>query len=274
MLFRGGHADAVQFFRMPIYRMEREKAMRLTAITALLLGSAALCAGQSGANWTYEGKTGPVVWGKLDPAYKACSKGHEQSPLDIRNTHLDKSLEPLQFHYVAGPMTLENTGHGIVAHVDPGSTMVANGVRYQLVEIEFHHPSEHAIKGKLADMEVDLVHRGDGGKIAIVAVRLNQDAGFPNAFLSTLWAHLPTKPGATAKVTDMVSAGGLLPADRGYWTYEGSEMEPPCTEGVRWLVFQEDLSISRDQFRAFSKLYKLNTRPLQEGHGRRIEANE
>ena len=26
-------------------------------------------AAQSGANWTYEGKTGPLVWGKLDPAY-------------------------------------------------------------------------------------------------------------------------------------------------------------------------------------------------------------
>ena len=165
--------------------------MRLSAIAALLFGCAALCAAQSGANWTYEGKTGPIVWGKLDPAYQACSKGHEQSPLDIRSTHPDKSLQPLEFHYIAGPMTLENTGRGIVAHVDPGSTMVANGVRYHLVELEFHHPSEHSVKGKLADMEVDLIHRSDDGKVAIVAVRLNQDRGFPNALLSTLWAHLP-----------------------------------------------------------------------------------
>jgi carbonic anhydrase len=105
-------------------------------------------------------------------------------------------------------------------------------------------------------------------------VRLNQDRGFPNAMLSTLWAQLPTKPGASAKVTDMVSAGGLLPADRGYWTYVGSELTPPCAEGVRWFIFQEDLSISRSQFRAFNSLYKMNTRPIQEAHGRRIEANE
>ena len=37
------------------------------------------------------------------------------------------------------------------------------------------------MKGKLSDMEVDLVHRSENGKIAIVAVRLNQDRGFPNA---------------------------------------------------------------------------------------------
>ena len=74
--------------------------MRLTAIAVLLFGSTALCAAQSGANWTYEGKTGPLAWGRLDPAYQACSKGHEQSPLDIRSTHLDKSLQPLEFHYI------------------------------------------------------------------------------------------------------------------------------------------------------------------------------
>ncbi len=248
--------------------------MRLPAIAALLFGSTALCLAQSGANWTYEGKTGPLVWGKLDPAYQACLKGHEQSPLDIRGARLSKNLQPLEFHYIAGPVTLENTGNGIVARVDRGSFMVAGGVRYQLVEIDFHHPSEHPVKGKLADMEADLVHRSDDGKLAIVAVRLNQDRGSPNAMLATLWAHLPTKAGAIEKVTDMVSAGGLLPGDPGYWTYVGSEVTPPCTEGVRWFVFEEVLSISRDQFRAFANLFKMNTRPVQEAHGRRIEANE
>jgi carbonic anhydrase len=72
----------------------------------------------------------------------------------------------------------------------------------------------------------------------------------------------------------MVSAGGLLPADRGYWTYSGSEVTPPCTEGVRWFVFEEDLSMSRTQMRAFTDLFRMNTRPIQDPHGRKIEANE
>jgi carbonic anhydrase len=248
--------------------------MRLCVLAALVLGFAAVCAAQTGANWTYEGKTGPLVWGKLDPAYQACSRGHEQSPIDIRGAHLNKALEALDFHFIAGPMTLENTGRGIVAHVDPGSVLVAGGVRYHLIELDFHHPSEHPVKGKLSDMEVDLKYRSEDGKMAIVAVRLNQDRGFPNALLATLWEHLPMKAGATAKITDMVSAGGLLPADRGYWTYLGSEMTPPCTEGVRWFVFEQDLSMSREQMRAFANLFKMNTRPVQDVHGRRIEANE
>jgi carbonic anhydrase len=251
-----------------------EKPMRLGSLAAFFLLIAAIAAAQTGANWSYNGKTGPLVWGKLNPAYQACQKGHEQSPLDIRGAHLDKNLQPLEFHYIAGPVTLENTGNGIVVHVDRGSFMLAAGVRYQLVEIDFHHPSEHPVKGKLADMEADLVHRSEDGKLAIVAVRLNQDQSFPNATLATLWTHLPGKSGTTEKVTDMVSAGGLLPADPGYWTYIGSEVTPPCTEGVRWFVFEEILSISREQFHAFANLFRMNTRPVQEAHGRRIEANE
>lgn len=257
--------------------------MRLSVIVALVLGSATVCAAQDasqseanqgGAKWTYEGKTGPLVWGKLDPSYEACSKGHEQSPIDIRGAHLNKTLEPLEFHFIAGPVTLENTGRGLVAHVDPGSELVAGGAHYHLVELDFHHPSEHPVKGKLSDMEVDMVYRGEDGKPAIVAVRLNQDRGDPNALLATLWAHLPRRPGTTEKINDMVSAGGLLPADHGYWTYLGSDVTPPCTEGVRWFVFEEDLSMSRSQMRDFTNLFKMNTRPIQDAHGRKIEANE
>jgi carbonic anhydrase len=72
----------------------------------------------------------------------------------------------------------------------------------------------------------------------------------------------------------MVNPGGLLPADRGYWTFMGSLTTPPCTEGVRWFVFEQELSVSRDQVRAFATLYRMNSRPLQEAHGRRIEADE
>ncbi|MGO8758790.1 MAG: carbonic anhydrase [Terracidiphilus sp.] len=248
--------------------------MRFSAFAALVLGFSTLSAAQSGANWTYEGKTGPLVWGKLDPAYAVCSRGHEQSPIDIRGARLNKALDPLEFHFVAGPVALENTGRGIVAHVDAGSTMVAAGVRYHLVELDFHHPSEHPVRGKLGDMEVDLVYRGDDGGKAIVGVRLNGERGDPNALLAALWPHLPARAGTTAKIADMVSAGALLPTDRGYWTYVGSEVEPPCTEGVRWFLFENELSMSRSQLRAFVSLFKMNTRPVQDAHGRKIEANE
>jgi len=251
--------------------------MRYPIFAAFALGVAAMAATQSAAQsapWSYEGKTGPLVWGKLDPAYQACSKGHEQSPIDIRGARLNKGLTPIEFHYIAGQVTLEHNGHTIVAHVPPGSYIVAGGVRYELQQFHFHHPSEEAVKGKLSDMVVHLVHQSADGKTAVVAVRLHEDIDSPNAVLAALWPHLPKTAGKTEKVTEMVSPGGLLPADRGYWTYMGSLSVPPCTEGVRWFVFGEELSLSRDQLRTFGYLFKMNTRPLQDLHGRRIEADE
>ncbi|MGA2351127.1 MAG: carbonic anhydrase family protein [Terracidiphilus sp.] len=252
--------------------------MRFSALAVLALGIATVAAAQSTdpntAPWSYQGKSGPLVWGKLDPAYKACSQAHEQSPLDIRGARLNKALQPIEFHYIAGPITLVNNGNTIVAHVDAGSYIVAGGVRYDLVEFLFHHPGEEAVKGKVTDMSVQLVHKSADGKLAIVAVRLAEEMGSPNAVLATLWPHLPRTAGASEKVDEMVSAGGLLPADRGYWTYTGSLTYPPCTEGVRWFVFEQELTLSRDQLRVFASLFRMNTRAVQESHGRRIEANE
>jgi carbonic anhydrase len=248
--------------------------MRIPALAALVLGMAAMAAAQTTAHWDYQGKYGALTWGKLDPAYKACSQGHEQSPIDIRHAHLNKALQPIEFHYMAGPMTLENNGHTVIVNVSHGSYIVAGGVRYDLVQFHFHHPSEEAVSGKLADMVVHLLHKSADGKLAVIAVRLNEDIGNPNATLATLWQHLPATAGTTEQVTDMVNPGGLLPADRGYWTYMGSLTTPPCTEGVRWFVFEQELSLSRDQLRAFSAIFKMNSRPLQDPHGRRIEADE
>jgi carbonic anhydrase len=248
--------------------------MRFSAFAVLVLGIATLGAAQETAHWDYEGKTGPLGWGKLDPAYKACSQGHEQSPIDIRGAHLNTALQPIEFHYIAGTVKLVNNGHTVQVEVKPGSYILAGGVRYDLIQFHFHHPSEEAVKGKLSDMVIHLVHKSADGKTAVIAVRLNQDPGFPNAQLATLWEHLPLKTGATETTTEMVNPGGLLPADRGYWTYMGSLTVPPCTEGVRWFVFEQEVSISREQLRRFAALFRINSRPLQDAHGRRIEANE
>lgn len=212
--------------------------------------------------------------GKLDPAYRACSQGHEQSPIDIRGAHRNKALKPIEFHYISGAVTLENDGHTVVVRVNPGSYIIANDVRYDLQYYDFHSPSEEAVNGRLSDMDIQAMHKSADGKLAVIAVRLTENQDAPNATLATLWQHLPMTTGATEKVTEMVNAGGLLPAERGYWTYMGSLTTPPCTEGVRWFVLEQQLSLSRDELRTFTALFKINSRPLQDPHDRRIEANE
>jgi carbonic anhydrase len=43
---------------------------------------------------------------------------------------------------------------------------------------------------------------------------------------------------------------------------------------VRWFVLEQEVTLSRDQLRAYTNLFKMNTRPMQDPHGRHIEANE
>ncbi|MDR3791834.1 MAG: carbonic anhydrase family protein [Terracidiphilus sp.] len=248
--------------------------MKLHVLAALLIASASLATAQSSAHWTYDGRTGPINWGKLDPSFQACGKGHEQSPIDIRGAHLNKALQPIEFHYLTGSVTLVNNGHTVQATVRPGSYIVAGGTRYDLVQFHFHHLSEEAVRGKYSDLDVHLVHKSADGKLAVVAIRFNQDLDLPNALLTTLWQHLPKAEGKSDAVTDPVNPGGFLPADRGYWAYTGSLTTPPCTEGVRWFVFEQEMTMSRVQIRAFSALFRVNSRPIQETHGRRIEASE
>ena len=104
--------------------------------------------------------------------------------------------------------TLENTGSLIVAHVKPGSYIVADGVRYDLQQFEFHHPSESAVNGKLTDMDVELLHKSSDGKMAIIEVRMAMDRGSPNAVLAMLWPHLP-KTAGQGKRDGHGQSGGL-----------------------------------------------------------------
>jgi carbonic anhydrase len=249
-------------------------SMRLPALFVLLAAITGAASAQSHAHWDYYGKTGPLGWGNLDPAFKLCSDGKEQSPIDIRGAKLNKALKPIEFHYMSTSVEIENNGHTVEVKVKPGSYIVLDSVRYDLQQFHFHHPSEEAVNGKLTDMDAHLVHKSADGKLAVLAVRLSEIQGDPNATLATLWQHLPTEAGKTEKIEDMINAGGLLPGSRGYWTFMGSLTTPPCTEGVRWFVFEQPVSISRAQLRAFGALYKINSRPLQDKNGRKIEANE
>ena len=62
----------------------------LLAAGALLLGGCAATtepASQAPAadpHWSYEGASGPVGWGALDPGFADCATGTRQSPIDLQ----------------------------------------------------------------------------------------------------------------------------------------------------------------------------------------------
>ncbi len=169
-------------------------ALAATLVAFGLIAVAPSCAAADAGRWSYTGPNGPPKWGKLEKDYAACASGKEQSPIDIPDANARKGdLPPLLFNYKPSPLKIEDNGHTIQVNYAPGSFLTVEGKRYELVEFDFHKPSEFKVSGKGQEMAVHLVHRDKDGKLAIVAVFLDQ--GKENPLVKTLWSNLPQTKG-------------------------------------------------------------------------------
>jgi len=222
--------------------------------------------------WDYSGPRGAEHWSELDPAYRTCNSGHEQSPIDIRNAR-KAQLPLLQFDYSSEPLKyVINNAHTIRVdyHDRPGrgSYLVVGEERYQLTQFHFHRPSEEYVHGKPYEMVLHLMHRAADGKVVGVAVLLT--AGRANSTIEKVWQHMPRTEGQLAVTGVTLNPAGMLPRDTRYYRYEGSQTAPPCAEGVTWLVLKTPVEIAPEQIRAFAALYPHDVRPIQPLNGREV----
>ena len=242
------------------------------AIPALFVATALCCASRGagrGPALVLPGHGGPAEWGELDPAFATCQLGKLQSPIDIRGAKA-ADLPAIKFDYKPSPLKVIDNGHTIQVNYAPGSSIDVGGTRYELVQFHFHKPSEEKIDGKAHAMVAHLVHKGADGKLAVVAVLL--DEGGTNPTIDTIWKNLPKEKGKEVAVNATVDAATLLPADHGYYTFQGSLTTPPCSEDVRWFVLKTPLKIAGSEITAFGKIYPMNARPTQPLNGRTLEA--
>ena len=129
---------------------------------------------------------------------------------------------------------------------------------------------EITIDGKIFDMDTQLVHKSEDGKLAIVTVLLEQ--GAENPLVQMVLNNLPLeKGGEVAPPGQSLDVSNLLPVNRRYFTFMGSLTTPPCTEDVLWLVLRQPQQISPEQLSILQRLYMPNARPVQAGFGRIIK---
>ncbi|MBD3610192.1 MAG: carbonic anhydrase family protein [Gammaproteobacteria bacterium] len=225
----------------------------------------------SSSQWSYTGNTGPEHWSQLHQNYKVCEYGDKQSPINIRATRT-LELPELKLNYVSSKLNLTNNGHTIQQAYDQGSYMILGKTRFNLMQFHFHSPSEHTFLGKYRAMVAHLVHEADNGRLAIIAMTMHMGPK-PHAILQSLWDKMPTKANQTV-VDNKVKFNiiDMMPWDKGYFLYSGSLSEPPCTEGVTWLVLKESIEVSPDQVNKFISMFPTNIRPLQAQNNRFINA--
>jgi carbonic anhydrase len=187
--------------------------------------------------------------------------GHQQSPIDIRNPRKE-ALPTIQFHYQPSTLRIIDNGHTIQVNYDPGSFMLVGKNKYALRQFHFHRPSEEKINGRSFDMTLHLVHMDENGKLAVVAVLLQE--GEDNALVRELWNHLPREKEKEELFDKIqIDISSTLPTDRGYYTFSGSLTTPPCSEDVKWFVLKHPVTISAAEINQFSQLYRNDARPTQ-----------
>jgi carbonic anhydrase len=221
--------------------------------------------------WSYAGARGPEHWGDLDPQYAPCKDGNAQSPIDIGRTET-ADLPRLRFEYHSGPLNVINNGYTAlrVDYDQSGDFFAVGNRRYELTQFHFHRPSEETIHGRRYDMGLHLMHAARNGKVTGVAVLLR--AGRANPTIEKLWQYMPKTTGSLQEIAGVdINPAALLPSDTAYYTYEGSQTAPPCSEGVTWFVLKTPMEISSAAIDAFAKLYPHDVRPPQPLNGRVVK---
>lgn len=250
-------------------QMRQMKLMKLTRQTSkfslILLFTFLWACSQ---NWNYKNQQN---WKKH---FKECG-GQYQSPIDIDTAISDAQLKPLFIEFydqkdsnvkvVFTGKTLYIAGlQGTVVTPDPRTF----GHTYQLSNIYFHFPSEHTVKGKHYDGELQFINVDTAGNVMVLSVFIEQ--GKRNEALDEILKYVP-KHGKSQTIAGQLSLSQLLPSSVSYWYYLGSLTAPPCKKDVKWFVMKTPIEASKEQIAEFTRLIGGKNRVVQPLNGRQVK---
>jgi len=213
--------------------------------------------------WGYDGERGPVKWATLDESFATCANGSYQSPINLDDTIvLDAGCNyQLTIPDIPGGATVENVGWTI--QVPTNGTLEFDGKVYELSDFHFHSPGEHLFDGRNYVLEAHFRFAAADGSLANIGVPIAMGAEtYPPVFENVLGsAGNVTEVGAvyTTPALTFVKLIALL-SESTVYRYTGSLTNPPCTEGVEWIVSNTTATIDYETFLAAKGALKFNAR--------------
>tara|TARA_Y100000991_G_scaffold210829_1_gene192544 strand:- start:1475 stop:2296 length:822 start_codon:yes stop_codon:yes gene_type:complete len=211
-------------------------------------------------DWNYTNK-GPSTWANRDPAYKLCSHGKQQSPINIitKESQTFSSLDYLSVNFRNESFSVINNGHTVQFNAK-NSTSNILGDEYRLLQFHFHTPSENRIDGKPSPLEAHFVHENSGHHLAVISV-LFDISKTDNPLLQPILDF--QKEGQTVeKKGHDIDPSKFLSNWTKYIYFHGSLTTPPCSQGVLWLVMKEKSTLSSSQLKKFLEIMGENNRPV------------
>mmetsp|Transcript_8574 Transcript_8574/g.20602 ORF Transcript_8574/g.20602 Transcript_8574/m.20602 type:complete len:318 (+) Transcript_8574:172-1125(+) len=180
--------------------------------------------------------------------------------------------------------------------LNPGRKMLSSSgfepalLQGTLIDVHWHVPSEHAVRGRLYPAEAHFVHAishkddpdctymaGDQGPFCLGVIGVlyevhhddtetELDEGFTKVMEG--FKNFPSDGQAdTQPLPEPLDLASLLPESKEFWHYRGSLTTPGCNENVTWFVLQEPKAIGWSHFNSLRNsilhddLGDLNARP-------------
>ena len=211
------------------------------------------------AKWRYS-ENSSLDWAKISEKNKFCKIGSNQSPIDIVNEFSDNELifnyqlpkqnnaEKIRDHYVLKTVFFDR------------SYLLRVKKKYFLRYFEFHHPSEHLVKGQTHSLEMQIAHKSDDEQWLMLSVFL--EVGKENKNFNEIIDFVSNKKNLETKI----NLNKIINKNDQVFFYDGSLTTPPCTEGVKWYVFKTPIEISKEQMNILIKktiFSKSNAREVQ-----------
>ncbi len=107
-----------------------------------------------------------------------------------------------------------------------------------------------------------MVHKSDKGNYLVVGVLATE--GEENSEYTKIISNAPTKANETVTSENVfIDLNKLVrPSEKAY-QYPGSFTTLPCTEGVKWFVLEESVTLSKEQINTLARIHPNNNRPIQ-----------
>ncbi|XP_021282712.1 alpha carbonic anhydrase 7-like [Herrania umbratica] len=244
-------------------------------LSSLILALSACAQSEEGHGFNYDEASGrgPSRWGSLKPAWRNCSVGQMQSPIDIGIAQLRPQLGDLRRNYTSASAVLQNRVEDVaVVWEGNAGSITINGTVYFVVNCHWHSPSEHTFNGTRLALELHLVHQSAQNQTAVVAILYR--LGLPDPFINRLLPFIITLENVNSVPLGRINPESIGLPGRRYYRYNGSLTTPPCSEGVVWTVFQQIKTVSRSQVEALRDVLppenRNNSRPTQPLNNRTV----
>lgn len=231
------------------------------AISALALTTVSVTA----QDWTYTDGESPEKWSEASEAFATCDIGKMQSPVDLGASTAIGSVI-LAGDYGPTEGTLQIARHMVQIDTGAGQGMISGNRLFNLIQVHFHTPSEHAISGERYPLTAHFVHATRDGALGVLGVMFVE--GDANEGLQTIIDAMPNGDGSAISI-DM---GSMVPQELDVYRYMGSLTTPPCSENVNWHVVKDTIEASAEQIAAFEKALGMSARSLQPLNNRLLVA--